>query len=150
MAPKPIVKPNVAKRPRDRYFADLIDLRHYKHLNNENSWLLVMVDSFSKFGFARILSNKTSEIVCDAIEEIFLYHGPPLILHTDNGGEFTNSKLADMCKKYGVRQVFGRPRAPWIQGQVESLNQSIKSWLSTTSAGYKNFGHNLSYLQRVV
>ena len=124
MSTKPAIKPIVSKRPRDRYIADLIDLRSYKDKNDGLSWALIMVDSFSKFGWARLCQSKESSVIADIFEDIFRSHGPPLILHTDNGGEFKYASLNKINEKFGIRQIFGRARAPWIQGQcVVSTNQ---------------------------
>ena len=43
----------------------------------------------------------------------------------------------------------GRPRAPWIQGQVERLNQSVKRWISTVSSEKNNFGQYIDSLQQI-
>ena len=127
------IKPIISKRPRDRYIADLVDLTKYKDKNDGKGWLLVLVDSFSKFAVVKTLKTKTAEEVAKRFEDIFFAIGPPIILHTDNGREFKNSTMQNLCENFGVKQVHGRARAPWIQGQVERLNKSIKNLISSTS-----------------
>ena len=68
--------------------------------------------------------------VADKIEDLFMDVGPPLYLHSDNGTELKNSAMDEVCKKFGVRQLFGRPRYPQCQGQIERANQTLKRLLS--------------------
>ena len=53
-----------------------------------------------------------------------------MILHTDNGGEFSNRLLIDFCNEKNIRFLHGRPRHPQSQGQIERLNQTICRKLS--------------------
>ena len=77
-----------------------------------------MIDSFSKFAAIRLLKAKTAKEVGLLIKEIFYFIGPPKKLHSDNGKEFKNKILRDICDEFHTIQIFGRARAPWIQGQV--------------------------------
>ncbi|KAG0438249.1 Pol polyprotein [Dictyocoela muelleri] len=52
--------------------------------------------------------------------------GPSFLLHSDNGREFCNEQMTFMLEEFQVRHVRGRARCPWIQGQVERANQTIK------------------------
>ncbi|XP_029653924.1 uncharacterized protein LOC115227152 [Octopus sinensis] len=133
---KPPITPIISKNPRDRYLADLVDLRRYSERNSGYSWvfissiksqILVVIDSFSKFAMVEVATSKNSEEIVNLIGKIFYTNGPPLILHTDNGKEFKNSKMVKFCEDFGTKHVFGRPRAPWVQGQVERYNFSIHS-----------------------
>ena len=76
---KPQKTPIVAFAPRDRYIADLVDLKAYKTLNNGTSNLLVVVDCFTKFACVRILPSKEAVHVSEAFKEIFYTYGPPIL-----------------------------------------------------------------------
>lgn len=88
--------------------------------------MLVVIDSFSKFMWTVPLRDKSGGAVVPAIRSIFVTNGIPLILHTDNGKEFCNDLMMNMLDEFEVRHVRGRARCPWIQGQVERANQTIK------------------------
>jgi len=105
---------------------DLIDTRAYKEKNDGYSWIVTMIDSFSKFAMIGISKSKTSKEISRIIKKKFCFYGPPVILHSDNGTEFKNKDLEKICKTFGVKQVFGRPRAPWVQGQVLFFINIIK------------------------
>ncbi|KAG0437018.1 hypothetical protein DMUE_3922 [Dictyocoela muelleri] len=47
----PSIKPLISNYPRQRYIADLIDLRLYNDINNGFDWILNVVDSFTKFSW---------------------------------------------------------------------------------------------------
>lgn len=72
------------------------------------------------------LKEKTARSVVPAIRTIIMTNGPPLILHTDNGQKFCNDDMTNMLDEFNVMHVRRRARCPWIQGQVERANQTIK------------------------
>ena len=150
MTTKPQITPIISKAPRDRYIADLVDLTRYKHKNSGFGWLLVCVDSFSKFAVVKMCYTKSALEISEKFREIFFQIGPPLLLHTDNGKELKNELLSIICLEFGTKQVHGRARAPWIQGQVERLNQSIKRWLSGTSDTSGDLGNYENNLQKII
>ena len=140
MNTRPIVTPIRSFSVRERYIFDLIDLRSYAARNDAHKWLLVGLDSFSKFAWTRQLRLKSANLVVREIEKIFLEFGAPIILHTDNGREFVNSEMTSLLERFSVRHVRGRARCPWIQGQVERLNQTLKYSISATC-----FSENLNF-----
>ena len=140
MTTKPQIKPIIAKYPRDRFLADLIDFRYYANLNEGFGWALVIIDSFSKFACVVPCKKKAAVDVKDAFEKIFCIIGSPIILHTDNGKEFRNGLITQMCAEFDIKALHGRPRCPWVQGQVERLNGTLKFMLSTTA-----YSENVSY-----
>ncbi|KAF9750345.1 Pro-Pol polyprotein, partial [Nosema granulosis] len=128
MVTRPIIRPIIARSPRERYIADLIDFRYYSDVNDGYKWMLVVVDSFSKYMWTVSLKDKTSVAVVSAIKTIFSINGASFLLHTDNGREFCNNEMRSLLENFDVRHVRGRARCPWIQGQVERANQTIK-WM---------------------
>ena len=61
MATCPPITPIIAKRPRERYLANLVDFCCYHIYNKGYNWMFVMVDSFSKFAFTVALEKKLSK-----------------------------------------------------------------------------------------
>ena len=87
--------------------------------------MMVIVDAFSNFCFTRGLTNKTAELVRKNLKELIFCYGAPQILQCDNGKEFVNSEIDDLCVEYKIKRKFSRPRHPQSQEQVERLNQTI-------------------------
>ncbi|KAG0441054.1 SCAN domain-containing protein 3, partial [Dictyocoela muelleri] len=104
---RPLITPIRSYFVGERFLFDLVNLRHYGDLNNGYKWLLVGLDSFSKFAWTFALKSKTAEEVNKSIEYVFLTFKPPLILHTDNGKEFVNQKMKDLCNKFNEVHVRG-------------------------------------------
>jgi len=75
----------------DQWQADLIDLTKLKKFNNGHTFMLIVIDVFSKFAWAEPLKNKTSKSILKAFAKIVNRSGrKPLFLYTDRGLEFTN------------------------------------------------------------
>ena len=132
MTTKKEIRPIVAKHPGVRYLIDMIDLRYYSNINDGYSWIMVGIDSFSKYAFTVKCKTKSAVEVSEAIQKMFFTLSPPIILHTDNGKEFKNCIVENICSKMNVKHVFRRVRCPWIQGQVERCNQTFKRTNSKT------------------
>ena len=78
---------------RDQYQEDLIDVRKLKKDNDGNTYILTVIDVFSKMAFDCPLRNKTSTYVIPALQSIFDKAGRPHRLQTDNGSEFLNKLI---------------------------------------------------------
>ena len=114
----------------DRYVIDCVDLRRYQEFNDGYSWLLNVVDSFTKFVWSYKLKQKTAVEVAEALKSCFNGFGMPVSIQADNGKEFSNQTLRSMCLSMNIQIIHGRPRNPKAQGMVERVNQTIKRWLA--------------------
>lgn len=135
MTTKPVITPIVHRKPRDRYLVDMVDFTTYRVDNMGFGWMMVMIDSYSKFLYAAPLMHKSGPETADAILKMFRLYGAPTILHSDNGKEFCNKHVTKMCEEFNVRIVHGRARCPWIQGQVERVNGTLKHMISSLVIG---------------
>ena len=77
------------------------------------------------------LKRKSAEEVCEKLLDIFCDSGPPHILHSDNGKEFSNNLLfTTLATKWPtIKIVHGKSRHPESQGAVERANRDIKDCL---------------------
>ncbi|KCZ81906.1 hypothetical protein H312_00665 [Anncaliia algerae PRA339] len=73
------ITPIVAKFIRDRYIFVLIDLRIYSSENNDHKWLLVGINSFSRYCWTRPILEKSSNYVLIAIKSIGYMFASPYI-----------------------------------------------------------------------
>jgi hypothetical protein len=60
------------------------------------------------------------EPVKTSLESLFLEHGPPLVLKSDNGPAFIAAELQALCRKWGVILLWSPPRKPRYNGSCES------------------------------
>jgi transposase InsO family protein len=82
---------------------DLIDLKSYKSTNRGFPWVLNIVDVYSKYAKALPLKSKSASEVADALQSLLFTFGPPSILQCDNGKEFTNSLIKNLCDVINLR-----------------------------------------------
>lgn len=126
---KNVPKHVIASSVFERLQMDLVDLRMYKEENDGYAWLCNIIDVFSRFAFSIPLKNKTAQCVEVAFQDLIFKYGAPKFLQTDNGTEFKNTCINDLCNQYNIRMIHGRPRHPQSQGIVERLNQTISRYL---------------------
>jgi hypothetical protein len=119
------LKPIETEFVRQRYQVDLVDLSKFADMNDGYNYLMNAIDCFSKYGFSIPLKTKTASEVVTNLEQIFREYGAPLMLHTDNGKEFSNHLMKTLCGQYSVEIVHGRARHPQSQGQIERFNQTV-------------------------
>src|SRR5919201_6423681 len=68
----------------DLWQADLVEMLPYSHQNKGYKYILMVIDAFSKFVWAKPLKNKTAEEVTKAMKTI-LGDRKPDNLQTDHG-----------------------------------------------------------------
>jgi hypothetical protein len=95
-----------------------------------NKYILVIQDYFSKWIELFPLVDKTAKGVADVlVKEYFTRYGLCESLHSDQGLEFDNFIMQEVCNLWGVRKTRTTPFAPWSNGMVERSNRSIKQML---------------------
>ncbi len=85
-----------------------------------------MVDFFSRYIILAPLKEKTTRAVAHAIvTKLICEHSAPRVLLSDNGAEFRNAVLAEICQQFGIRQTFTVAFHPASNGLVERSNRKI-------------------------
>ncbi|XP_050056256.1 KRAB-A domain-containing protein 2-like [Aphis gossypii] len=123
-----VVKPIISRELNSRCQVDLVDMQTCK--DGEYKFILNYQDHLTKFIQLRPLKSKTAEEVALTLLPIFLTFGAPNILHSDNGREFSNKIIIDLCSRWeGVKIVHGKPRHSQCQGSIERANQDFQNIL---------------------
>ncbi|GJV91578.1 putative ribonuclease H-like domain-containing protein [Tanacetum coccineum] len=95
---------------------------------NKKRYCLVVTDDFSRFSWVFFLASKdeTSEILCNLIIglENQLSHNVKII-KCDNGTEFKNHAMNELCAKKGIKREFGIARTPQQNGVAERKNRAL-------------------------
>ena len=103
-----------------------IDLLQLPLSRQGSKYLLVCVDHFSRYVVLAPLKDKTAGAVAHAlISNLFLVHGTPRVLLSDNGTEFRNALLTEICSQYNISQSFITAHHPASNGLVERANRKI-------------------------
>ena len=69
----------------------------------------------------------TADVVLRELRWLFMRHGPPLVLKTDNGSAFIADELRRELRDWGVGQLFSPPRRPQYNGAIEASIGSLKT-----------------------
>lgn len=118
----------------DTWQADLIDLQNIAKENNNNRYLLSVIDVFSKYAWVLPLKNKTQESIITAFKFIFKTRKPKR-LHTDAGSEFIGQNAQKFLKENDVK--FYILNSEMKASIVERFNRTIKEkmWRYFTKKG---------------
>jgi hypothetical protein len=105
---------------------DLADVSYLKKFNDGNSFLLTVIDVFSKYVWVVPIARKTQTLVAEAFRSIFEQGQKPLVLQTDQGMEFLNDTVRKLLKKEGV-QFFTTYNVETKASVVEHFNRTLKT-----------------------
>ena len=106
-----------------QYQVDLVDVRKFSTWNNGMNYLLMCIDCFSKFGYAKPIKTKKSPSVIPALREIFCEGRKPMYISFDAGSEFVSNVMKRFYRDEGVFHfTFRNTQKAQI---VERFNQTI-------------------------
>ena len=96
-----------------------VDLKSY----GENVYIFHMIDHLSRFSSACLIRNKQKgTIVKGFIDHWFKLFGSPNRILCDNGGEFINSEVSNLCEKLNIELKTTAAESAWSNGMVERHN----------------------------
>jgi len=107
--------------------ADLSDLSSLKKHNDQFTFLLCVIDIFSKFAWVKALKNKNSTSMIRAFDQILKQSKRmPSRLQTDKGTEFLSGKFQTFLRKNKI--AFFTTENPEVKaGMVERFQRTLKS-----------------------
>ena len=97
-----------------------------KQQNKGYTYVLVIIDIFSKFIYLYPTKQKSSAWVSNVLRKIFLSGDYPQKLGSDNDQAFRSKEVTDLLDHFGVKPIYGKPYSPQTQGFVENKNKQIK------------------------
>lgn len=144
--PAGLMQPHqVANRPFDIITVDLIG--PLPRSNRGYKFILVIIDSFSKFTVAIPLRNSTASFVCKAIEDHWLLiFGQPKRLICDNGVQFRGNEFRELMATYGIKLSFTanyHPQANPTERANKTLGTMIRCYVDKN---HRDWDRNLSKL----
>ena len=66
----------LVNRINEQFEADLVDMREFSSQNNGITYILTVIDCFSKYAFVKTIKNKTGQNIIKAFKEIFKERKP--------------------------------------------------------------------------
>ena len=125
-----VIRPIISDEMNSRAQIDLIDMQ--SQADKDFKFIFVYQDHLTKFVQLRPLKTKRAEEVAYTLLDIFTILGAPSILQSDNGREFCNQVIEEICAMWdGLKIVHGKPRHSQSQGSVERANQDVENMLSS-------------------
>ena len=92
--------------------------------------LLTVLDEHTRECLAIVVARKIrSHDVLEVLANLFVRHGPPEYLRSDNGPEFTAKLVRRRLGRVGVETLFIEPGSPWENGYNESFNGKLRDEL---------------------
>ena len=92
--------------------------------------ILVVIDEASRQCLALLVQRRIrSEDVLAVLAELFVLHGVPAHIRSDNGPEFVATAVRDWLGRIGVTTLYIEPGSPWENGYCESFNGSLRDEL---------------------
>ena len=91
---------------------------------------LTVVDEYTRECLAlRTGYSLKSDHVMEVLTDLFITHGIPDHIRSDNGAEFTAKVIQAWLPKLGVKTLYITPGSPWENGYNESFNGRLRDEL---------------------
>ncbi len=92
--------------------------------------MLTVIDEHSRECLAiEVQRRLRSDDVLHKLAELFVRHGPPEHIRSDNGPEFTAHAVRDWLGCLNVKTLFIQPGSPWENGYNESFHGKLRDEL---------------------
>ena len=132
----PNAKPGLIRAVRsnecmDILFADvlgpvqLFDEKQRPH----NIYVHVIVDSFSKYLFTRLIKNTRTKTIISCFNEAFRQMGLCQLLYTDRASYYTSEDFQAYLAEKNILHYIPPPNCPFVMGQAESAVKQCKARL---------------------
>lgn len=92
---------------------------------NNNRYLLVVQDYFTKWAEAIPMPDQTASRITEQLIKMFATFGQPEILHSDQGRNFESAILRQTLDAFGVTKSHTTAYHPQGDGMVERFNRSL-------------------------
>ena len=114
--------------PMDRVVADVMG--PFPLSRQENRYIFVLVDYFTRWVEAFPLPNQRAETVAQKVVMDFICRfGAPLELHTDQGRNFESTLFGEVCKLLEIHKTGTNAYHPSTNGLVERFNRTLASMI---------------------
>jgi transposase InsO family protein len=107
---------------------DLVEISELKDHNDDTSFLLVAIDTFSKKAWIETMKDKTAETSLQAIKKVVdEMNPPPISILFDRGKEFTNTLTYTFLRERNIKVI--HPFSEIKASIIERFNRTIQDLL---------------------
>lgn len=144
-----------------QWSTDLADMQHLARDNDGIRYLLVVIDSLSRYAWVRALPDKTGQTVASALRDIFTASKrAPRTIRSDLGGEFRNYFFQKLLRERGIQHFLAnhRTKAAIAERFIRTLKTKLWRFFTATNTrryidkldqfveGYNNTKHSTTGL----
>lgn len=120
-AKEPMLIPEMPTEPWQKVGTDLF------HVNGKD--FLLVIDYHSNYPEAVQLSSTSASAVITRMKSIFSRHGIPLVVHSDNGPQYSSQEFQRFAEEYGFHHTTSSPLYPKANGKAEKGVEIVKRLL---------------------
>ncbi|WP_425482819.1 IS3 family transposase [Aureimonas leprariae] len=116
-----------AERPNHVWSYDFVEDRTHE---GRKYRMLNVIDEFTHAALAIRVDRKLGSLdVIDVLSDLFILHGVPENIRSDNGSEFIAKAVQKWIAAVGAKTATIAPGSPWENGFVESFNARLRDEL---------------------
>ena len=116
-----------AERPNHVWSYDFVEDRTHE---GRKYRMLNIIDEFTHECLAIRIDRKLKSIdVIDVLSDLFILHGVPEHIRSDNGSEFVAKAVQEWITAVGAKTAYIAPGSPWENGFIESFNARLRDEL---------------------
>lgn len=123
----------IEKVPSPMHTLHVDHLGPFSKTRQGNAYVLVVIDAFTKFVFAKPVRKCSSLETIKQLKEIFSQFGNPHRIITDRGVAFTSRYFKTFAEEAQFRHTLNAIASPRSNGQVERVNRTLLNGLNTMS-----------------
>jgi transposase InsO family protein len=117
-------------RPAHRNHVWSYDFVHARTHDGRPLRLLTVLDEYTRECLAIVVGRRlNSHDVLSTLARLFVRHGTPEHIRSDNGSEFTAKAVRGWLERLGVGTLYIEPGSPWENGYIESFNGKLRDEL---------------------
>ena len=124
-AKEPLVSHMTPKRPFTKVASDIFYLKGLPYV--------VVVDYTTDYIEVEQIPDETAQSVIEACKRIFARHGRPLVVHSDNGPQYSSAEFSRFAMDWNFEHTTSSPYHPRSNGKAESAVKIVKNILKTAA-----------------
>jgi transposase InsO family protein len=104
-----------------------VDFVHDRLSNGRPYKMLTVLDEYTREALCVAVKPRMgNEEVLEALYPLFLRHGKPELIRSDNGPEFIAENFQTWLTKVGIKPIRIAPGSPWENGYNERFNGTLR------------------------
>ena len=121
---------------------------HTLHINfcgpfPTGEYLLVVIDAYFRFPEVDIIQSTSATAITPKLDRIFVTHGIPAVLRSDNGPPFTSHEIKKYVEENGIEHQRITPLWPQANSEAESFMKPLTKAIHSAHAEGKQWTKHL-------